>query len=385
MIVKSDPDLLTEVRKFGQFNPNACYQCGSCTVICELTDNSSSFPRKPIRCTLLGLKDLLIGGLEPWICHDCGDCSITCPRQTEPRIAMMTLRRYLNAQYDWTGLSAKMYRSKAWYLGALAFFSLLTLILIVFYHLSIVEMALPDFTSTGMGMEHMFNIITYFTLAVIGIPIFFLISHAFRMWWLTMHRGNDLKIPVSLYFKKVKFYILHSVTHKRIRECPDKSRWSTHWMLATGCVIMLVILVFFLKWFQTDNLYPIYHPQRWLGYLVTILLFTGSIDIIFGRIKKQKEIYKFSDLRNFSLPIMLFLTTLTGITVHIFRYLGLELSTHYAYAIHLIVAVPMLVVEIPFGKWSHMIYRPLALYFQSVKEEAIKQNLSAEVGLDHAA
>jgi hypothetical protein len=32
-----------------------------------------------------------------------------------------------------------------------------------------------------------------------------------------------------------------------------------------------------------------------------------------------------------------------------------------------------------FGKWSHMVYRPLALYFLAVKEKAAQQAPAAEV------
>jgi len=39
----------------------------------------------------------------------------------------------------------------------------------------------------------------------------------------------------------------------------------------------------------------------------------------------------------------------------------------------------MLAVEMSFGKWSHMIYRPLALYFQAVKEKAGQQAPAQEV------
>ncbi|MFQ6112874.1 MAG: 4Fe-4S dicluster domain-containing protein, partial [bacterium] len=109
MKIKSDPTLLAEVRKYGRFDTNACLQCGSCTVVCDLTNSSASFPRRIIRYALLGLRKPLQSSLEPWICHDCGDCSTACPRETEPAEAMMTLRRYLTAQYDWTGLSSKMY------------------------------------------------------------------------------------------------------------------------------------------------------------------------------------------------------------------------------------------------------------------------------------
>jgi hypothetical protein len=30
----------------------------------------------------------------------------------------------------------------------------------------------------------------------------------------------------------------------------------------------------------------------------------------------------------------------------------------------------MLVLEVPFGKWSHLAYRPFAIYFEMIKEKA---------------
>jgi hypothetical protein len=40
------------------------------------------------------------------------------------------------------------------------------------------------------------------------------------------------------------------------------------------------------------------------------------------------------------------------------------------YVIHLMIAVPMLVIEVPFGKWAHLAYRPLVIYLMRVKERA---------------
>ena len=64
--------------------------------------------------------------------------------------------------------------------------------------------------------------------------------------------------------------------------------------------------------------------------------------------------------------------------VHVLRYTGLALTAHYAYAIHLMIAVPMLVVEVPFGHWSHMIYRPMALYFLAVQARALDEQKAKE-------
>ena len=90
-----DPTFLAEVRRYGKFDVTGCFNCGSCTLSCDLADDHASFPRRSTRQVLMGLRQVVNESLDPWICHDCGDCSKTCPRETEPRAAMMTLRRYL--------------------------------------------------------------------------------------------------------------------------------------------------------------------------------------------------------------------------------------------------------------------------------------------------
>jgi hypothetical protein len=36
----------------------------------------------------------------------------------------------------------------------------------------------------------------------------------------------------------------------------------------------------------------------------------------------------------------------------------------------------MLVLEVPFGKWSHLAYRPIAMYLEAVKEKAMQMQES---------
>ena len=371
MKLKSDPTLLATVREFGKFDTNACLQCGSCTVVCDLSNNSASFPRKTFGYTLIGLRSLLKGSLEPWLCYFCGDCSTTCLRETEPGESMMTLRRYLTAQYDWTGLSSKIYISKIWEIGSLIMVGILVLLLVVYYHLNIAELELNIFVSEPMGMEHMFNLIGTFTTIVFLIPIVFLTLNALRMYWFTMRSGNKLKIPIVVYFTEAKTLFLQAVTQKRFRDCDVRNRWIKHLILASGCGLIVCIKFFFLEWFQTDNIYPVYHPQRWLGYFAAGALIYTTVEILISRIRKREEMHKFSSASDWILPIMLLLTAVSGLAVHVFRYLEFELTTHFMYAAHLAIAVPMLVIEIPFGKWSHMIYRPLAIYLQAVKDKAI--------------
>jgi energy-converting hydrogenase Eha subunit A len=187
-----------------------------------------------------------------------------------------------------------------------------------------------------------------------------------------MYKDKSVKIPISLYFTQLKELIVHAATQKRFKECTTSDRWIKHWLIVIGYGTMFLLVVVFLNWFQTDNIYPIYHPQRWLGYFATIVLVVFTVEILYGRIVKREQIHRFSHLSDWLFPILLLLTAVTGIAVHIFRYMSFPLPTYYTYAIHMAIAVPMLVVEVPFGKWSHLVYRPLALYFQSIKDKAIQ-------------
>jgi ferredoxin len=377
--VRADPTLLAAVRRYGPFDATGCYQCGSCTLACVLVTQFASFPRRSLRYVLLGARAPLVASLEPWVCHDCGDCARVCPRQAEPRLSMATLRRFLTAEYDWTGLSAKLLRSRAWYVGSLAAAALATLALILGYHLWYVGLPFRDFATTPFGLSHMFPLMTHYTRVVMLVPLVVLLTHAGRMWWLTMYRGVPERIPFGTYARDAWTYVQHSVAHTLLRQCPDRRRWLGHWLLAFGTVLMLVIKVVDLPWFQTDAVYPWFHPQRWLGYLAAAGILYGLGDIFVGRWKAEREIWKVTRFEDLVFPVLLLLTAVSGLAVHVARYAGFGLTSHLAYAVHVTVATPMLVVEMSFGKWSHMVYRPMALYFQAVRERAWAARPAGEV------
>lgn len=365
MVERVDPRLIADVRRYGHFDVDACYNCGSCASVCALTQDSALFPRRSMRYVQLGLRAALLRSLEPWLCYYCGDCSKSCPRQTEPGESMMTLRRYLTAQYDWTGLSSRMYKSPAWELGALVLVGGLVAFLIKVFHGPMVLDRVALNTFAPVPLVHTFDMIMFFTLS------FFLLSNVGRFFWFTMVRGAGTAIPLSAYIEEGWKLAWHATTQIQFRECgKNTARWVKHWLMASGYVTMFVLIVGFLWWFQTDAIYPIYHPQRWLGYLATAALIYGTVESLWGRIRKEEQIHKYSDLSDWLFPILLLATAVTGILVHIFRYMGLPLPTYYMYALHLVVCVPMLAVEVPFGKWAHLTYRPLGVYFQAVKDNA---------------
>ena len=81
--------------------------------------------------------------------------------------------------------------------------------------------------------------------------------------------------------------------------------------------------------------------------------------------------YEHTHSSDWAFLILLWLTTFTGIMINATRLLEMPMATYYIYVIHLMIAVPMLVIEVPFAKWTHQLYRPLILYLMKVKEQAV--------------
>jgi nitrate reductase gamma subunit len=200
----------------------------------------------------------------------------------------------------------------------------------------------------------------------------FLFSNAYRMLRYIM---GGQQIPLAVYVRQVPTFLWNFATQKRWRDCGegekqqhDRTHWLKHFLLVTGYMTMMTLIIVFLRWFQVDD--SNWHPTSLAGYYATAVLLYVTVDMMISRFKKSKEVHKFSEFSDWLFLVLLFLTTLTGILMHAFRLAGLPLSTYYIYVVHLAIAVPMLVVEVPFGKWSHLMYRPLALYLKAVKESA---------------
>ncbi len=140
----------------------------------------------------------------------------------------------------------------------------------------------------------------------------------------------------------------------------------------TGYSTVFLLVVVGIRWFQRDEIYPLWHPIRLLGYYSTFAILYGVTYAIVGRLKKSKAVYQHSHSSDWIFLIMLWLTAFSGILIHFSQLLVLPLSTYYIYVIHLMIAVPMLVIEVPFAKWTHQLYRPLVLYLMKVKERALQ-------------
>ncbi len=364
---KVDPKLFDELKAYGlRDEARQCFSCGNCAGVCPLAEGEMSFPRKMVRFAQLGLKDMIRKSPEPWLCYYCGECSDMCPRGAEPGETMMAMRRYLTAQYDWTGIARLFYTSKAFEILAVTVVGLLVGLAFLLFHGPVVteRIALNTFAPNWF--------IEAADLVMAGVLSTVLLINVYRCARAVM--GGPLnQVPLSAYLGQLKELVIHGLTQKRFGECEDRKQWWVHLLIMTGYSSVFLMVVVLLRWFQRDAVIDPSWPTVTLvmtlvGYYATFAILYGTTYALIGRLKKNKAPYKYSHSTDWMFLVLLQLTTLTGILVHFGIMLGWPLFTYWIFVIHLMVAVPMLVLEVPFAKWAHLAYRPVVLYLTKVKK-----------------
>jgi ferredoxin len=362
MSMRVEPGLHREIARFGGGDVTACMNCGNCTATCPQTMDGVAFPRRVIHLLQVGHRDRLRSSLEPWLCYYCGDCSTSCPRDANPAATMMAARRYLTAQYDWTGIGARLYRSPAVQLAAVIGLALLVGLAMLLFHGPVVtdRMALNTFAPVET-IE-----LADWTMAAVLAAL--LLSNGWRMYRFVSRRDGAPPVPFRVLVGEAKTFVLHFFTQRRWRECETaRPRWLTHLLLVTGYVSMMLLVEVGLRWFQTDAIRPVWHWTRLLGYWATGVLLYGSVVFLVARARKEDWIHRHSEPSDWVFIVLLFLVALTGILVHVLRLAGLPVATYVTYTVHLMVVAPFLILQVPFGKWSHMFYRPFAVYLDAVR------------------
>jgi ferredoxin len=379
MSIRVDPGWREDLVTFGLWEADKCFHCANCTVACPLSTSENPFPRKLIRYLQLGLKDRILQMPEPWLCYYCGDCSTQCPRGAEPGETMMAARRYLTSRYDWTGFSRKFYTSAKFEITALFLVALF-----VGLGLLLCNTGHPNWLHADLNSVWPSHQMELADLALAAGLAFLLMGNICRCTKAIMGELT-FKVPLGIYMGQFKEFVVHALTQKRFGQCGDRKQWVAHLLTMTGYATIFLLVVVLLNGLTAEGWkfqrgwpeYPLYHPLRLLGYYATVAIMYGTTYALIGRLRRSKPIYRHSHPTDWLFLILLQLTTMTGIFIHFARLLDWPATTYTLYLIHLMVAVPMLVLEVPFGKWAHLAYRPLVLYLMKVKEEYLARQLKA--------
>ena len=348
-----------KLKKYGATEFNRCYNCGTCTAVCSLSTSDDSFPRSMVRLSEAGDSEGIESSLKPWLCYYCGECSTSCPQTANPGELMMSLRRWLSGRYDWTGLSGFMYRS-----------TIVTIIAMFLVLAGVVGYAAYTFSvmaDMNESMDKIMHIGHYFEMfAIIGVSLVILLPNIIRMWYLTIIKPR-YKVSFKVYATSLQELFIHMFTQKRALGCDNnQSRWFAHFILVIGYLTLLFATVF-LNWFSTDSIFVIY-----LGYIVSAIVFVVTIIFVISRINHKKEVAKHTRPSDWFFVIWLFLMGVTAFLVRLFIDLDLLATNFWLFLVHFTILAQWALIIVPFGKWTHFIYRSFAMYFDKLQKNAAK-------------
>lgn len=346
-MARINPEFSSELYKYGEKDFNACFNCGNCTAVCSLSTAESSFPREMIRYSALGLEDELKSSLKPWQCYACGECTTDCPRQANPSELMMSLRRWLMAQYDWTGLAGLLYKSLP--------------VTIVAFVLTLAGVLAYAF-NYNFDLEYLMHAGHLFEMIAIGtVGVVILLPNIARMWYFTILKPK-VKVPLMKYIKSIGELFIHMFTQKRALGCDDNQlRWFEHFILVIAYLSLLFTTVF-LDWFSSESAFV-----HVLGYVLSGIVFVVTIHFVYERVKKTKVMNSNSHPADWFFVVWLLLMGLTAFLVKLFQDLSWLETNKWLYIFHFTVLVQWALIIVPFGKWTHFLYRSFAMYFEKLK------------------
>lgn len=357
---KLDPSFSKKIERYGKGNWNECFHCGTCTAVCKHTEEHFLLPRKSIRQIQTGFKQKITHSVEPWLCYYCGDCSDSCPRDANPGELMMVTRRYLTAKYDWTGLSKLFYTS----LPMLILSFLLVAVIIFGFSFKM-----------NFNMDYLLEFgHTFEIYAIIGVALVVLLPNILRMLWYQLGQPQKHISRKSL-ISAIWAIPTHMFTQMATLKCQGNfKRWFLHLLLVIGYLSLLTITVFF-NWFASQSFFIIL-----LGYLVGSITFAITFIYIIGRIRKKSQRSKFSHYTDWLFVIWLFLMGFSAFLVRVFIDFAFLEKHMWLYITHLIILTQWALIIVPFGKWSHFLYRSFAMYAYQVQKDSLARE-SAKIKL----
>lgn len=378
-----DPGLLADIKRFGVVDVSACFSCGTCTAICPLSDNDGTFPRRIIRYGQVGMKDALLSSKEIWTCYHCGLCTESCPQQADPAEYMAATRRYAIASYDRTKLARTIYTRPV--VG--------TAIAIVVAAFFAAFMYSSHGSKSSASLE-LFNFIPEHLIHWTGVAVFVLLAAGLLSGLATMVRGIARKEAVSTRSllsgrgaRRQAFaacwsaFGVEAVGQRRYRKDCDEAqhdeeplwrrRWFAHALTVWGFLGLLAatlldygLSVVGLR--KTGAPEPLWYPVRLLGTIAGLALVYGVSVLILNRLRRSNRAVQHSQASDWTLLALLWAVGVSGFLIELALYLPHAPAwAYWVFLFHVSFAMELMLM-MPFMKFAHALYRPVALFFHAL-------------------
>jgi quinone-modifying oxidoreductase subunit QmoC len=381
MVIQPDVSFVRELMENGGETLKKCFQCGNCSVVCNISPDNEPFPRKEMIWAQWGLADRLIGNPDVWLCHQCNDCSAHCPRGANPGDVMAAVRNLTFKRFAPFGLGG-VFASKI-------FVPLLFAIPAILIASAVTIAGDADFLNAD-------PIIFSLMMPVPAIDVVFLpavgfaaisaligIMTAWRSFGATTGRA-----PTGSIVNALVAVVIGVLRHDKMGECDvNGDRTSAHKMLFYGFLALVVTTtcVALMYWINKLGIgtvaytpLPLTHPVKILGNIGAILAFSGIFVIVRRRFAGDPKVVGTFSFYDSFFSGTLFWTIFTGIAAEVLRLSGIAILAYGVYYFHLVL-VFVLLAYAPYSKFAHMFYRATALVWgRAAQRESAKPSPLSE-------
>jgi quinone-modifying oxidoreductase subunit QmoC len=392
-LIKPDEKFIRDVIRRGGDSAKKCFQCGTCSVVCELTyaREGAGFPRKLMLWTQWGLKDRVLRDPGIWLCYQCNDCSANCPRGANPGDVLAAVRSLAVEHFSAPSFVSRLFSDPR---GLPVVFGITTAIMLVLVAI------LQGFDYPEGEIEYA-RFISHTAIYIVAPS---LVAYAvvvagvglLRYWkqlQITPHEAlvavpdaaapepepgasepaeppdgpgamaagaSENSLGSSLASTGGEIAL-----HSSFRQCKtDKPRLWGHLGVFYGTPFLLLAtsLAAIYSFTGAEVQRPASDPAKILGNLGAILIFAGLVVFAFNRVRAHKGSWGLGSYTDWFLLGMIMLLVVTGAFLEVARYADAANVAYSLYLVHLIF-VFVAFAYAPHGKFAHVFYRAAALAF----------------------
>jgi len=391
-VLAPSPALRRMLAERGAGSAARCYQCATCSSVCELAPEAAPFPRRQMLLAQWGLGEQLMGDPALWLCHQCNDCNERCPRDAQPGDVLQILRA--------AAVEALAFPS---FLGRLvgnvrATWPFLVGLPIVFWIVLLAAttgLHVPGVNPELSGLEGPFHyqefvphalIYIVYTLTALWVLVAAWVGGR-RLW----NRLGQHGARHGSFFAKLIPAVLEISTHRRFARCGESSlrRWG-HLAVMWGFVGAAVTSGLLIPYLYRDSLFswlplpfahdyplPLDHPLKWLGNVSAVVLVIGGALLWKSRLgpadRRSGQTTAFD--RFFLWTVLAVIAT--GVLTEALRFLAPPVVACTVYLAHLGIVLTLF-VTFPYSKFAHLLYRTLAMVHQLMVDAATQAGVQSK-------
>jgi len=368
LTVNPDTEFIRDVLGSGARDLKKCYQCATCTSVCDLATETMPFPRKQMIEAQWGLKDKLMGDPAIWLCHNCDHCTAHCPRDAKPGQVMGALRAQAIRNFAFPRFMGKVTADPK--------FLPLLLALPILIFAAMALWAPKGLPTPALEFTNVFpdSVLEGLFFAVSGVVMLVYAVGVVRMVQALRREGFQGRLLPHL-----APTVMEIVGHKRFSKCgTENNRYWGHLLTFSGFGGLFGVEIIMGIGYWTNTILPplpLLHPLKLLVNFFTLLISTGLIVMLAermgGRSRKAPNSYF-----DWFFLLTLVGVVITGILSEILRLEQARMQMYSAYFVHLVLVFSLFLYA-PYSKFAHLVYRTVAI---AVTREQREQKGRATAG-----